>query len=274
MSCRNTVSSRKRGPYLPKKNNSFSSERSIPQIYTSKYCRGPYHSESGDRQTKRAGQHKRGPYLRHKTEPIAKKQLSESHCAPHQVNVTTCELQIIEEISCEGATEDSSMDNFFGMSEPETVDLDQDSTKSDSGSEFSQESYEDSDDEDPCSNNEMSSTNPSLGNNSPPLYKLPASSSCYAAPITKKEHLTMVISYALKHCLTYQAFQDLLNLINLHCPQPNLCELSVFKAKASFVAIEDKIIYHDYCESCFLLYAESEVVCQNCMKEENGGKIR
>lgn len=84
----------------------------------------------------------------------------------------------------------------------------------------------------------------------------------------------MVISYALKHCLTYQAFQDPLNLIKMHCPQPNLCELSVFKAKASFVAIEDKIIYRDYCESCFLLYAESKMVCQNCMKEENGGKIR
>ena len=44
--------------------------------------------------------------------------------------------------------------------------------------------------------------------------------------------------------------------------------------KTSFVAIEDKIVYHDHCESCFLLLRESEVVCQNCIKEENGGKTR
>ena len=59
----------------------------------------------------------------------------------------------------------------------------------------------------------------------------------------KTEHLTMDICYALKHRLTYQAFQDLLRLISLHCPQPYFCELSVLKVKALFVAIEDKIVY-------------------------------
>ena len=53
----------------------------------------------------------------------------------------------------------------------------------------------------------------------------------------------MDICYALKHCLTYQAFQDLLRLISLQCSQPYFCELSVLNVKALFVAIEDKIVY-------------------------------
>lgn len=282
MSCKNTVSNRKRGPYRLKEAKALYYEGSILQDHEkTKYYRRPYHDVSGDSETKKA-KLKRGPYLKNTTEPIAKQQLSASHCelrqeqhASSDFSATIWDFETMEELRGEGDKDRCLQEEDISLSLPEfenvgtlteTDDLDQNSTMSESDVDLDFEFCDDSDLDgeysEPC------------GVISPPLYQLPPSSVPHTAPITKAEHLTMVISYALKHCLTYQAFQDLLNLISLHCPQPSFCELSVFKAKASFVAIEDKIIYHDYCDSCFLLFSGAEVVCQNCIKEDNGGKIR
>lgn len=278
MSCRNTVSTRKRGAYSLKKDKSNNCGDSLTHDReNTKYHRGAYRGESaGDVETKV----KRGPYNGKGSELIAKQQQTARYCELYQKSDTFLNLDAaicgtIEEVQSEC---DTPLICLPENNDTGTADLDQNSTGSESDIDFDSDLGIDSDFDGDSSDSEKTLTesllNPPLGVVSPPLYHLPPSRSSYTAPITKTEHLTMVISYALKHCLTYQAFQDLLVLISLHCPQPNLCELSVFKAKASFVAIEDKIIYHDYCESCFLLFGESEVVCQNCIKEENGGTIR
>lgn len=240
-----------------------------------KYRRGAYRGESGDSEEKV----KRGPYRGKGTLLLAKQQETTGYCECYQNSDTFSDLDATTCGTIEEVQSDCDTPSALRVCLPEntdTADSDQNSTGSESVIDFDLDSCSDSDFDEDCNDSEKNESllNKSCGVVSPPLYQLPPSSSVYTAPITQTEHLTMIISYALKHCLTYQAFQDLLRLISLHCPQPNLCELSVLKAKASFVAIEDKIIYHDYCESCFLLFGETEVVCQNCIKEENGGTIR
>lgn len=83
-----------------------------------------------------------------------------------------------------------------------------------------------------------------------PLFQIPSSNTPDTSTITKDEHLASVIAYAQRHCATYQAFSDLLKLIELHLPQDNECETSVFKVKAKYVNIGNQI---------------------NCLKPEHGG---
>lgn len=272
MSSQNVDSVRKRGPYSLKEGQPICCRESIPgDCKKAKFKRGPYHSDDNKKRAKL----KRGPYLGNKTKLMVNEQLTVRHNELHQdeassldLNAATCSSGTVKDFGTKGTTGHCLPEN----NEPE--DLSGNSTATESDIECDFDFCNDSDSDEDCSGDEKALTNQPLGMISPPLYQLPPSSSPYTAPISKTEHLTMVISYALKHCLTYQAFQDLLRLISLHCPQPSLCELSVFKAKASFVAIEDKIIYYDYCESCFQLFEDDEVMCQNCIKEENGGKIR
>lgn len=80
-----------------------------------------------------------------------------------------------------------------------------------------------------------------------PLFRIPSRNTPYTSVITKEEHLASVIAYAQRHCSTYQAFSDLLKLIELHLPEENECETSVLKAKAKYVIIEEHIRYN-YCE--------------------------
>jgi len=276
MSSTNTGSSRKRGAYSLKKDEGINFEEGVThERRNNKYRRGAYRGESGDSEEKV----KRGPYRGKGTLLLAKQQETTGYCECYQNSDTFSDLEATTCGTIEEVQSDCDTPSALRVCLPEntdTADSDQNSTGSESVIDFDLDSCSDSDFDEDCNDSEKNESllNKSCGVVSPPLYQLPPSSSVYTAPITQTEHLTMIISYALKHCLTYQAFQDLLRLISLHCPQPNLCELSVLKAKASFVAIEDKIIYHDYCESCFLLFGETEVVCQNCIKEENGGTIR
>ena len=137
---------------------------------------------------------------------------------------------------------------------------------------FSESSEEDSDDSLPAELSDEE-TDHVAAKQRTPLFQISSSDTPYTSNITKDEHLASVIAYAQRHCATYQAFSDLLKLIELHLPQDNECETSVSKAKAKYVNIEDQIRYHDYCERCFQLFPADEqiTVCPNCLKPEHGG---
>ena len=49
------------------------------------------------------------------------------------------------------------------------------------------------------------------------------------APITSSSSVVLLVSFVFKHKLTHEAFNDLLAVIEAHCPRPNNCKTTVNK---------------------------------------------
>lgn len=74
------------------------------------------------------------------------------------------------------------------------------------------------------------------------------------APLTSSTSFVLLLTFVMKHKLTREAFNDLLLVIEAHCPQPNSCKTSV-KNLLEFAsqANEDleKYYFCDYCKAYF-----------------------
>lgn len=78
---------------------------------------------------------------------------------------------------------------------------------------------------------ERSSTTLTNGSSNDPLYAFPTTSGTFNSTLTKSETCASILAYSLKHCSTYSAMQDLLELIDLIIPSPNRLPKSVFSVK-------------------------------------------
>ena len=92
------------------------------------------------------------------------------------------------------------------------------------------------------------------------------------AKITLGVSLLIIMSFVIKHGLTDSAVQDLLNIICLHCPLPNLCVTTLYIFKKYFVYSKIQSRRHYYCSSCKTVFcSEFDISCPNpaCKKESS-----
>ena len=91
------------------------------------------------------------------------------------------------------------------------------------------------------------------------------------APITTTSSVVLLLSFASKHKLTREAFNDLLVVIEAHCPQPNNCKTTVRKLLDFVSQAKGEIVKHYFCEYCKAYHgrckAEVSGNCNICHKE-------
>ena len=92
------------------------------------------------------------------------------------------------------------------------------------------------------------------------------------APITVAVSMLLIVTYAVRHCLTGLAIVDLLTLVSLHCAIPNQCASSMKLLKKFFMKLKNPIQFHYYCTFCMeyqgLAIADNKL-CKNksCLKD-------
>ena len=67
-----------------------------------------------------------------------------------------------------------------------------------------------------------------------------------------------VMKFAIKHCLTYKAIDDLLDLLNFLCPKPNRMPSSIYKLQRFFKQHESQTSNKLYCTKCDKLYDDCD----------------
>ncbi|KAK3729723.1 hypothetical protein QZH41_002051 [Actinostola sp. cb2023] len=72
------------------------------------------------------------------------------------------------------------------------------------------------------------------------------------ARISLNASILMLISYVQKHHITGEAFKDLLQIIEAHCPTPNHCPRSVSKLYDFFENMKGTLKSHMFCSFCKL----------------------
>lgn len=91
------------------------------------------------------------------------------------------------------------------------------------------------------------------------------------APITTTSSVVLLLSFASKHKLTREAFNDLLVVIEAHCPQPNNCKTTVRKLLDFVSQAKGEIVRHYFCEYCKAYHGRRKVElggnCNICQKE-------
>lgn len=67
-----------------------------------------------------------------------------------------------------------------------------------------------------------------------------------------------LMKFSIKHSLTYNAIDDLLHLLNILCPKPNLLPSSIYKLKKYFKQHESQTSSKKYCIKCKRLYDDCD----------------
>ncbi|CAH1242572.1 Hypp6846 [Branchiostoma lanceolatum] len=84
------------------------------------------------------------------------------------------------------------------------------------------------------------------------------------APITTSVSNSLIMMFGIKHKLTYVAFQDLIKLIQAHCPKPNKCTKSLYKTKQFFtdrLCKDTNPTTHYCCPTCQRELTDARSVC-------------
>ena len=91
------------------------------------------------------------------------------------------------------------------------------------------------------------------------------------SPIKVQESMVLVLTYAVRHKLSYEAITDLLSLLNLHCPQPNYISKSFWLFQKFFKNVSAPIERHYYCPLCKDIVPGFEVMeCETCSANLQG----
>ena len=70
------------------------------------------------------------------------------------------------------------------------------------------------------------------------------------APITITASVVLILSFVMKHHLTREAFRDLLQVIEAHCPRPNKCKTEIKKLFEFVSQAKGNIVRHFFCSYC------------------------
>ena len=84
--------------------------------------------------------------------------------------------------------------------------------------------------------------------------------------LTTSSSSVLVLKYKLRHGLTEAALSDLLQLLRLHCPQPNHLPSSIYYYKKHFSDMQYPVIMHKFCSECthgLGNLSEQQSVCPN-----------
>ena len=89
------------------------------------------------------------------------------------------------------------------------------------------------------------------------------------APISTSSSCTLLLSFVLKHKLTRVAFNDLLAVIEAHCPKPNKCQGTVKKLFEFVSQAKSNITKHYFCGYCKAYHGTTTVKgkCKICEKQ-------
>ena len=68
------------------------------------------------------------------------------------------------------------------------------------------------------------------------------------APLTSGSSFVLLLSFVMKHKLTREAFNDLLLVIEAHCPRPNKCKTSVKKLLEFASQANEDLEKHYFCD--------------------------
>lgn len=72
------------------------------------------------------------------------------------------------------------------------------------------------------------------------------------------------MKFKMRHSLTSEALSDLLKLIKLHCPAPNLCCQSLYLFNKQFMeSLKQPVCFHSFCSACFAAIEKVDTICPN-----------
>ena len=94
------------------------------------------------------------------------------------------------------------------------------------------------------------------------------------APITSSSSVVLLLSFVFKHKLTREAFNDLLAVIEAHCPRPNNCKTTVNKLFQFLSQAKGNVVKHYFCGFCKAYFGKDvKGNCNICGKsiQNNGG---
>lgn len=80
--------------------------------------------------------------------------------------------------------------------------------------------------------------------------------------------LILIMSFVINHSFTDAALRDLLQIISLHCPSPNLCITSLYIFKKYFAATKFNFKRHYYCPFCKSSIDHLQLKCPNIACEK------
>ena len=78
--------------------------------------------------------------------------------------------------------------------------------------------------------------------------------------------MLMLLSFWLRHQITAAAMTDLLLLVSLHCPMPNICTKTIAMFRIFFRNLKIPMNIHKYCSNCFAAIKETQLphICCTC----------
>ena len=83
--------------------------------------------------------------------------------------------------------------------------------------------------------------------------------------LTRSSSHLLIAKYAARNTLSKVAIQDLLTLIKLHCPSPNMCFKTLHEFQRDSEYIQKTVTYHYYCSTCTQEVSNAlEDCCSNC----------
>lgn len=84
------------------------------------------------------------------------------------------------------------------------------------------------------------------------------------APLTSSSSVVLLLTFVMKHKLTREAFNDLLSVIEAHCPRPNNCKTSVKKLLEFVSQAKGDIEKHYFCDYCKAYFGKGTGNCNIC----------
>lgn len=84
------------------------------------------------------------------------------------------------------------------------------------------------------------------------------------APLTSSTSFVLLLTFVMKHKLTREAFNDLLLVIEAHCPRPNNCKTSVKKLLEFASQANGDLEKHYFCDYCKAYFGKGTGICKIC----------
>ena len=84
------------------------------------------------------------------------------------------------------------------------------------------------------------------------------------APLTSSTSFVLLLTFVMKHKLTREAFNDLLLVIEAHCPQPNNCKTSVKNLLEFASQANEELEKHYFCDYCKAYFGKGTGNCNIC----------
>lgn len=91
------------------------------------------------------------------------------------------------------------------------------------------------------------------------------------ASINIRESMLLILTLLINHNLTMTCMEDIIRVIQLHCPNQNLVKNSLFKFRKFFNLEEDNDITHKhfYCTTCERELESEDDDCPSCKNSKN-----